>query len=172
MSTFNTIYNPSDYFSEQTYTFKPQSKFGTDWLKSWSGQAAEKTGKTDPGIFEFPAPPKTIEPGSTLDPKDYSDWIKQLGKEQTKQQILQSALGLGTGFVGGALTMPFVQRLREQDYQLGLQAMKEREMSPTAIAQRGATYQAQIAQDLSSKADYLRALAAVRTAGAQSVKKG
>lgn len=163
MSVFDSIYQPANYFGNKAYTFTP-SKDTTDWFA--------KFGLTQPkqsGTSTLPEIPNTTT-GATEGPVDYSKWIKDLGKEQTKQQLLQSALGLGTGFIGGALTMPFVKGLRQQDYELGLQAMKEKEMSPSAIAQRGALLQQQGSSELSSKADYLRALAQARLSAGQALR--
>lgn len=166
MSTFASIYNPQNYFSDKAYTFKPTQNT-TDWFKAFGVTQPQST--PIGGLGEIP---KTIEPGSTLDPNSYSGWIDQLSKAQTKQQVLQSALGLGTGALGGLLTMPFVGALRQKDFELGLQAMKEKEMSPSAVASRSASLQKQIADERSSQADFLRALSGARLAAGQAINWG
>lgn len=164
MSVFDSIYQPANYFGTKAYTFTP-TKDTADWYSKF-GLTQPKTSGTYTTLPEIPG--TTI--GATQGPVDYSKWIQDLGKEQTKQQLLQSALGLGTGFVGGALTMPFVKNLRQQDYELGLQAMKEKQMSPDAIAARGALLDRQRTEELSSKADYLRALSQARLSAGQALR--
>jgi len=162
MPTFDSIYQPANYFGNKAYTFTP-SKDTSDWFSKF-GLTQPKKSSTD--YSEVPG----FTVGETGGAKDYSSWINQLSKEQTKQQLLQSALGLGTGVIGGALTMPFVTALRQKDYQLGLQAMKEKEMSPSEVAKRGALLQQQMSSELGAKADYLRALSGARLAAGQALR--
>lgn len=91
----------------------------------------------------------------------YESLADRLAKKSLALEAKQQLLGLGSGLAFSAASLPFVERLRNVDYQLGLQADIN---SPSRQAERNRLAQEQASSASSAISDRLRALAAVRQA--------
>ena len=89
----------------------------------------------------------------------YESLADRLAKKSLGLEAKQQLLGLGSGLAFSAASLPLVERLRNLDYSLGLQADIE---SPTRQSERNLRLQQQQQLASSSISDRLRALAAVR----------
>jgi len=96
----------------------------------------------------------------------YESLADRLAKKSFALEGKQQLLGLGSGLAFSAASLPFAERLRNLDYQLGLQADIQ---SPTRQVARDASRNLQLTGALAGQADYLRALAAVRQGAASGV---
>lgn len=115
--------------------------------------------------FAFGAPP-SYTTGEISNSDLYDQYVDRLSKKLFNAEAKQQLLGLGSGLAFSAASLPFAERLRNVDYQLGLQADVN---SPTRIAARDASRQTQLTSSINAEADYLRALAAVRQGAASGV---
>lgn len=101
----------------------------------------------------------SYEVAGGFDTNPYKQLISDLEKKAFGSEAKQQLLGLGSGLAFSAASLPLVERLRNLDYSLGLQADIE---SPTRQSERNLRLQQQQQLASSSVSDRLRALAAVR----------
>lgn len=112
------------------------------------------------------SPIPTYTTASPIDTSSYENFLDRFGKKTFEADVKQQLLGLGSGLAFSAASLPFAERLRNVDYQLGLQADIN---SPTRKAARDASRQKQLTDSIGAEADYLRALAAVRQGAASGI---
>ena len=111
------------------------------------------TGKRDQNVFDYvnqmsqptnkdtDIVPEFGTPGAGTGVEDYKKYTSDLTKDLFKYETLSKALNIGAGTLASAALMPFVERLREKDFDLGLKADI---LSPTKQAQRNLLLQQQI----------------------------
>lgn len=116
-------------------------------------------------LSQLPGVPR-YQVAAPFDTSAIKDLISELDKKTFLSNFKEQLLGLGSGVAFSAATLPFAERLRNLDYQLGLQADIQ---SPTRQAARDASRQQQFATASDAVSDRLRALAAVRQGAASGI---
>ena len=95
---------------------------------------------------------------------DLVELYKKLEPDMFKSSIKQNLLGLGSATAFGAVSLPFTEYMRNQEFNRQQQAFKMREESPTAQAARNLSLQQQAALAGESYAQKMVARAAARRA--------
>jgi hypothetical protein len=95
---------------------------------------------------------------------DYVELYKKLEPDMFKSSIKQNLLGLGSATAFGAVSLPFTEYQRNQEFARQQEAFKMREESPTAQAARNLSLQQQAALSAQSYAQKMEARAAARRA--------
>ena len=84
--------------------------------------------------------PEFGTPGASTGVEDYKKYTSDLTKDLFKYDTLSKALNIGAGTLASAALLPFAERLRQKDFELGLKADM---LSPTKQAQRNLALQQQ-----------------------------
>ena len=164
-------FNPASYWNTGASPafFNPQYGIDTTTGKRdaerVSKALAENPFATGTESVEFPGIP-SYGVAEDMNADLYENIFDRLAKKSLALEGKQQLLGLGSGLAFSAATLPIAERLRNVDYQLGLQADID---SPTRKAARDASRQAQLTSSINAEADYLRALAAVRQGAASGI---
>ena len=165
-----TATNPYSYFTPVNYWDSEAAKkfqnaqFGLDTStgkrdteKVLENLAANPFAVGDESVQFSAVPGYDVAAPFDFDP--YRQFLNEFDKKTMASNAKQQLLGLGSALGFTAASMPFVERLRNLDYKLGLQADIE---SPTRQSERNLRMQQQQVGALGAESDYLRALAAVR----------
>lgn len=175
--------NPYSYFNSDVQGISPTSYWGSTAQPFFNPQYGidTTTGKRDServskALVENPfakGDESTQFPGlpsygiaEDVNADLYESLADRLAKKNLALEGKQQLLGLGSGLAFSAASLPFVERLRNLDYSLGLQADIE---SPTAQTARDVERNKLVTNSLNAQADYLRAIAAVRQGAASGV---
>lgn len=156
---------PEDYWNVATAQPFTAPQYGIDTgtgkrdTKRVSEALAVNPFGTGEEVYQFGQPPSYTVGDLPEGADPYMRYADKLSKKLLESEAKQQLLGLGSGLAFSAASLPFAERLRNVDYQLGLQADID---SPTRIAARDASRQQQAIGAKNAEADYLRALAAVR----------
>ena len=156
---------PEDYWNIATAQPFTAPQYGVDTgtgkrdTKKVSEALAVNPFGTGEELYQFGQPPSYTVGDLPEGADPYMKYADKLSKKLFESEAKQQLLGLGSGLAFSAASLPFAERLRNVDYQLGLQADVN---SPTRIAARDASRQQQAIGAKNAEADYLRALAAVR----------
>lgn len=159
-------FTPTSYWDPETAKKFQNAQFGLDTstgkrdTQKVLENLAANPFATGYETTQFPSVPGyEIAAPFELDP--YRQFLNEFDKKNLAWSAKQQALGLGSALGFTAASMPFVERLRNLDYSLGLKADIE---SPTRQSERNLRMQQQQQLSIGGEADYLRALAAVRQA--------
>lgn len=163
-SNFYSPFTPVSYWNAETAKKFQNPQFGLD--TSTGKRDTEKVAEnlvanpfaTGTETVQFPSVPG-YDIAAPFDLNPYRQFLNEFDKKTMASNAKQQLLGLGSALGFTAASMPFVERLRNLDYKLGLQADIE---SPTRQSERNLRLQQQQVGALGAEADYLRALAAVR----------
>lgn len=163
---------PEDYWNVATAQPFTAPQYGVDTgtgkrdTKRVSEALAVNPFGTGEEVYQFGKPPSYTTGELPEGLNAYMGYADKLSKKFLESEAKQQLLGLGSGLAFSAASLPFAERLRNVDYQLGLQADAN---SLTRIAARDASRQQQAIGAKNAEADYLRALAAVRQGAASGV---
>jgi len=166
-----SYFTPTSYWDSGTASVFQNPQFGLDTstgkrdTKKVLNNLAKDPFGAGTESTQFPGVPG-YEVAGGLNADSYKKLITELEKKTFLSDFKQQLLGLGSGAAFSAATLPYVERLRNLDYQLGLNADIQ---SPTRQVARDVARQGQLATASDAITNRLNALAQLRQAAAAGV---
>jgi hypothetical protein len=166
-----SYFTPTNYWNSEAGKMFQNAQFGLD-TSSGKRDTKKVIDNLEKNPFamgtesvQFPGLPG-YEVAGNINADSYKSLINELEKKTFLSDFKQQLLGLGSGVAFSAATLPYVERLRNLDYQLGLNADIQ---SPTRQVARDVARQGQLATAADATTNRLNALAQLRQAAASGV---
>ena len=159
-----TTFTPINYWDPETAKKFQNPQFGLDTStgkrdtqKVLENLAANPFATGYESVQFSSVPGYAVAAPFELDP--YRQFLSEFDKKTMASNAKQQLLGLGSALGFTAASMPFVEAMRNAEWE---RQYKADVMSPTKQSERNLRMQQQQQASIGGEADYLRALAAVR----------